>query len=77
VDARQDEPAEVVVDAAVIAEGFGLDPAGVVERLRDGSITGICERGIDADRGTYRLTFRSGGRVMQVVVDEAGRVLDR
>jgi hypothetical protein len=62
------------VDAALIAEGLGIEPAHVQPRMRDGSITSLCERGLGDDSGRYRLTFFHGARRFRLVVDAAGNV---
>ncbi|HLH11083.1 MAG TPA: DUF6522 family protein [Methylovirgula sp.] len=67
----------IEVDAAIIAEGLGLSPARLQERMREGGITSLCERGIDADEGRYRLTFLSPGRSFRLVVDAQGNILER
>jgi hypothetical protein len=68
---------EFYVDAALIAEGFGLDPASVPTFMRDGRITSRCERGVDEDAGRFRLTFFTERRCMRLLVDEAGNLLDK
>ena len=45
--------------------------------MRAGRITSVPERGVDADRGRYRLSFFSEHRRFRVVVDEAGAILQR
>ena len=65
------------VDAALIAEGLGIKPALVQPRMRDGSITSLCECGLGDDSGRYRLTFFNGARRFRLVVDAAGNVIDQ
>lgn len=65
------------VDAALIAEGFGIGPAKVQALMRSRKITSRCERGIEQDAGRYRLTFRHDDRALQIVVDERGEILQR
>jgi hypothetical protein len=67
----------IQVDARVIAEGLGSTPSDVRDRMRRGEITGVCESGVDADAGRYRLTFRAGHKHLRLVIDEAGNVLRR
>lgn len=63
------------VDAARVARGLGLDP-GEFRRLNDsGRIRTLCERGIGADDGRYRLTFFHGRRRLRLVTDAAGRMV--
>ncbi|MFN3724120.1 MAG: DUF6522 family protein [Paracoccaceae bacterium] len=65
------------VDAATIAAAFGLDPAELQARMRAGEVTSQCEKGMDADAGRFRLTFRHKGRVLRLTVDGAGHILTR
>lgn len=65
------------VDATVIAKAFGLDPATLQTRMRAGEVTSVCEAGVDADLGRYRLTFRHAGRALRLTVDADGDLLTR
>jgi hypothetical protein len=65
------------VDAALIANSFGIGPEHVQPLMREGKITSRCERGIDQDAGRYRLTFFHGRRNLSFIVDEAGEILER
>jgi hypothetical protein len=65
------------VDAALIGEGLKIEPGLVQLRMRDGSITSLCERGMGNDSGRYRLTFFHGARRFRLVVDAAGNVIER
>ena len=71
------EDGAIQVDATIVAAGFGITPTALLERLREGAITSLCERGIDEDRGRYRLTFFSQTRRFRLVVDECGAVVQR
>jgi Family of unknown function (DUF6522) len=71
------EEGSIQVDATIIAEGLGIDPSLVQERMREGKITSLCERGIDEDNGRYRLTFFSENRRFRLIVDERGNVVQR
>lgn len=71
------EEGDVIVDAAVIASGFGLEPATVPALLRSGDITARCERGLDEDAGRHRLTFFFGNRRLRLVLDGQGHVITR
>lgn len=66
-----------VVEAAVLAQAFGLTEAGVRAAMADGRITSRCEAGIGEDAGRWRLTFRHGDRSLRLVVDAAGAILAR
>jgi hypothetical protein len=68
---------EFGVDASVIGEGLGLDPARVLEAMRERRITSLCERGVGEDAGRSRLTFYFGRRRLRLVIDQAGNLLDR
>ena len=67
----------IEVDATVIAEGMGVQPQEVLDRLRSGTITTRCEKGMDEDDGRYRLTFLSQSRRLQLIVDVSGKILKR
>jgi len=71
------ENGAVQIDAAIVAEGLGVAPSLLREAMRTGRITGVAERGVDADSGRHRLTFFSEHRRFRVVVDEAGAILQR
>jgi len=67
----------IQVDAAIVAEGLAIDPSLLQQRMRKGAVTSLCERGLDADKGHYRLTFFSQNRRFRLIVDEQGNVLQR
>lgn len=67
----------VSLDASVIAHDLGLKPAQVLERLRAGELTARCEQGIGEDAGQFRLTFYHQSRRLRLIVDQAGRILQR
>lgn len=71
------EDTAVQVDATIVAEGLGIVPALLMERLREGKITSLCETGTDDDSGRYRLTFFAGNRRFRLVVDEGGTIIQR
>jgi hypothetical protein len=66
--------AEITVDAGLLAPLFDLEPQAVIARIREGSLISICERGIGADEGLMRLTFRHGTRRVRLIVDREGRL---
>ncbi|MBB6357519.1 DUF6522 family protein [Aminobacter aganoensis] len=68
---------EVLVDAAVIAKGLKLKAEAVQEMMREGCITSLCERGTGEDAGCFRLTFFTDNRRFRLVVNEAGRIIQR
>lgn len=65
------------LDAAIVAEGLGLDPGEVLPAMREGRLTSLCERGTGEDEGRNRLTFFHARRLFSVIVDDAGNVLER
>lgn len=65
------------VDAALIADGLGLDPSALQSRMREGYLTSLCERGIDDDAGRFRLTFFHARRRLSLIVDDQGNVIER
>ena len=67
----------IEVDATFVAEGLGIDPSLVQEEMREGTITSLCERGIDEDAGRYRLTFFLDRRRLRLLVDDGGNVIQR
>ena len=67
----------VEVDATLVATGLEIAPTLLLERLREGRITSVFEKGIDGDEGRYRLTFLSDDRRFRLVVDESGHILQR
>jgi hypothetical protein len=65
----------ISVDANLIAEGFDIEPSAVQDFVRAGTLTSLCERGIDQDVGRYRLSFFYEGRRLRLIVNCEGRVL--
>jgi hypothetical protein len=65
------------IDAGIIADGLEIDASSLQQRMRDGTLTSRCERGIDGDEGRYRLTFFTERRRLRLIVDGAGNVLQR
>lgn len=68
---------EFTVDAGLLAEGLGLDPATVLTAMREKKITSRFERGVDGDAGRNRLTFFHGSRRFRLTIDEDGKILER
>lgn len=66
---------EVVVDAALVAAGLGLETRRFRELMDSGRIASLCERGTGEDAGRYRLTFYHGERRVRLVTDSSGNVL--
>jgi hypothetical protein len=68
------EEGAIQVDVTVVAKGLRLEPSLIQKRMREGTITSLCERGID-DEGRYRLSFFSENRRLRLVVDDEGSVV--
>lgn len=71
------EDGSIHVDVAIVAEGLRIEPSLVQERMRDGTITTLCERGTDDDEGRHRLSFFSENRRFRLIVDNDGNVVKR
>jgi len=67
--------AEVEVDGALVARGFGLDVDCFRQLMGQGAITQLCERGTGEDAGLYRASFYHGGTRVRMVVDGEGVVV--
>lgn len=65
-------PPAVEVDARLIADGLGLDPAQVPAMLADRRIATLCERGTGEDDGLFRFTFYHRGQRFRLVTDADG-----
>jgi hypothetical protein len=65
------------IDAAMVADALGVEPAVLQRRMRDGKITSRHERGTGEDEGRHRLTFLADKRRLTFVVDEKGNVIHR
>jgi|TARA_R110002072_G_scaffold51291_18_gene137585 hypothetical protein len=71
------EDGAIQVDATIVAAGLEITPTALLERLRQGTVTSLCERGVDVDSGRYRLTFFSERRRFRLIADEAGAILQQ
>jgi hypothetical protein len=71
------EQENLQINAAIIAESFGIEPSTIQARMREGKITSTCERGINADAGRYRLTFFYESQRLRLIVDNEGHILRR
>ena len=67
----------IEVEAPVIAEALDLPPEVLMTMVRSGQITSLCERGVDADEGHYRLTFFHRSKRLRFVVDGRGQIVRR
>ncbi|MFP7570092.1 DUF6522 family protein [Marivita sp. S2033] len=66
-----------VVEAEIIAEGFGIQAADVQGLMQSGAMTSRSETGVDEDAGRWRLTFFYDGRAFRLTVDQDSRILSR
>lgn len=67
----------ISVDATILGELLQVLPGDVPALMRDHAITCVCERGIDADEGEFRLSFFYRSRRARLSVDGSGQVLRR
>jgi hypothetical protein len=65
------------IDAAHLADAFGLAAAAVPGLMRAGLITSRCERGEGEDAGRFRLSFFHAGRALRLTLDGNGTILSR
>lgn len=65
------------VDTVILGELLALAPEEVPELMRTGTITSVCERGIDEHDGQYRLSFFHKNRRVRLSIDGSGRILRR
>jgi hypothetical protein len=68
---------DILIDAGLLGELLDVMPADIPSLMRAGSITSICERGIDTHQGEFRLNFFYRSRRARLSVDAGGRVLQR
>jgi hypothetical protein len=67
----------ISIDARAVAKSLDLDAADVLSLIREGKITSTCERGVDEDAGTYRLTFFHASRRVRLIIGEGGNIIRR
>ena len=65
------------VDACLIGDALGIDPAHVPALMRQGRITSRCETGEGADAGRFRLSFFHGARTLRLTISTDGTILKR
>lgn len=63
------------VPAELIAQGLKLAPEAVQPMLAGRQISTWVEAGVDADFGTFRLTFATDKRRLRVIVDALGSIV--
>lgn len=69
------ENGTILVDPAIVAKGLRLDVEALRAALQDGTVTSLCEKGIEQDAGRFRLTFFSPTCRLRLIVNEDGAVL--
>lgn len=72
---RMDE--NFLIEAALVGELLDIPATNVPALMRSGDITSVCESGVDADEGTFRLNLFYRNRHARLRVDPAGRILQR
>src|SRR5690606_5127077 len=58
----------IVIDAEQLAPLLNVAAGDLPELMRSKAVTGICERGVDADEGRYRLSFFYRNRRLRLSV---------
>jgi hypothetical protein len=73
----ENDGADFTIPAEIIAAALKRDAATIPELVRSGAITMACERGTDADTGTYRLTVSDNHARLRLIVDASGAIINR
>lgn len=68
---------DFILEASLVGELLDVEPSEVPALMQSKRITSVCERGVDADLGTFRLNLFYLGRHARLRVDTAGHVLHR
>lgn len=63
------------IDASLLGKLLNVPPFGLQALMRNGEITGRCERGEGEHAGQYRLTFFYKGRRARLNIGESGQVI--
>ncbi len=71
-----DPALNIVFDASFVARSLGLSAEQLMSELRKGTVHQITERGIDDDRGRYRIIFRYRSKECRFVLTTEGRILN-
>ena len=66
---------EITVDARLIAPHLDLTPERMLAEVRRGLVYQVAEKGVAADEGCIRLTFRYRERECRIVIDADGTVI--
>jgi hypothetical protein len=73
----EDNGATFTIPADIIAAALKRDAATIPALVRTGAITMACERGTDADAGTFRLTVSDERARLRLIVDASGAIINR
>jgi hypothetical protein len=73
----ENDGADFTIPAEIIAAALKRDAATIPALVRSGAITMACERGTDADAGTFRLTVSDDRARLRLIVDASGAILSR
>jgi hypothetical protein len=73
----EDDGATFTIPADIIAAALKRDAATIPALVRTGAITMACERGTDADAGTFRLTVSDDRARLRLIVDASGAIINR
>jgi hypothetical protein len=68
---------DFVLEASLIGELFDIQAAEVPALIRAKCITSVCESGMDADDGMFRLNLFYRGRHARLRIDAEGHILQR
>lgn len=68
---------DILIDAELLAPLLDVAAADIPRLMRTEAITSICERGVDAHEGQYRLSFFYRNRRVRLSVAPTGQVLQR
>ena len=76
IPVRLAEQPSIEIDAALVAQGLGLEVAEFRRLMEVRRISVLCERGTGEHAGLYRASFYHQGRRMRLVVDAEGRPVE-
>jgi hypothetical protein len=68
---------DILVDAELLGALLNVPPAEVPTLMRARAITSICEQGLDAHQGEFRLSFFYRNRRARLSVNTCGHILQR
>ena len=65
---------DIEIDAAIVAQAFGIDVATFRDLMDRHKIAMLCERGTGEDAGRYRASFYLDRKRVRLVVDRDGQL---